>query len=127
MAIPEARTGNAQPVVKGQQAVIDCTIASGASLSAAVNLGEYRLTGIEIPATFGPTTLTFQASVNGTDWFNLYDASGTEKSVTVAVSRRVILSPADFYGIQYLKVRGGTSGSPTTVGGDRVIKLIAEG
>lgn len=113
-------------VAKGQQTVTPIVISSGQSLSAAVDLGVYRMTGIAIPATFEPTTLTFQSSYDGITYNNVYDGTGTEKSVTVAVSRRVILAPADFYGIRYIKIRGGTSGSPTTVAADRTVQLIAE-
>ena len=116
-----------RPTIKGQQSITDCVISSGASLSGAIDLGVYRLVGIAIPATFEPTTLSFQASYDGTTWNNVYDNFGTEKTIAVAVSRRVILSPADFYGVRYIKVRGGTAAVPTTVAADRTIKLIAEG
>lgn len=114
------------PVVKGSQTVSDCTISSGQSLSAAVDLASYRIVGLSIPSTFEPTSVTFQASYDNVTWNNLYDSSGVEKSVVVGISRRILLSPADFYGIRYIKVRGGTAASPTTVAADRIIKLIAE-
>jgi hypothetical protein len=113
-------------VEKGQQAVADCVISSGQSLSAAVDLGVARLVGISTPGALEPTVLTFQASYDGATWNNVYDSAGAEKSVTVGVSRRIILSPADFYGVRYVKVRGGTAASPTTVVADRTLKLIAE-
>jgi hypothetical protein len=117
---------NPLPVGKGQQTVTDCTITSGGSLSAAIDLGVYRLVGIAIPATFEPTSVTFQASYDGSTYNNVYDASGVEKAASVGVSRRVILSPSDFLGVRYVKVRGGTAGTPTTVAADRTLKLIAE-
>lgn len=119
-------SSSAIQVSKSPQSVTDCVISSGASLSAAVDLGVYRLIGVSIPATFEPTSVTFQASYDGTTWNNVYKDDGTELSVVVGVSRRVVLDPAKFYGIRYIKVRGGTSGTPTTVAADRTIKLIAE-
>jgi hypothetical protein len=101
---------NPLPVGKGHQLVADCLISNGQSLSAAVDLGTARLVGIATPAAFEPTALTFQSSYDGATWNNVYDGTGTEKSITVAASRRVILSPADFYGIRYIKVRGGRPG-----------------
>ncbi len=112
------------PVLKGQQSIFDCTIASGQSLSAGVDLGVTRLVGIEIPATFEPSTLTFQASVDNSTWNNIFTSG--ETSVTASPSRRIVVAPADFYGIRYIRVRGGTSASPTTAAADRILKLIAE-
>jgi hypothetical protein len=114
------------PVAKGQQAVADCVISNGQSLSAGVDLGVARLVGLSIPATFEPATLSFQASFDGLTWNNIHDSSGTEKTVAVGASRRVILSPADFYGVRHIKVRGGTAAAPTAVAADRTIKLITE-
>lgn len=116
----------AVPVLKGQQSVADCTITAAGSLSAAIDLGVYRLVGITLPATFEPTTLSFQSSYDGTTWNNVYDSTGAEKTITVGVSRRVILSPADFYGVRWVKIRGGTAAAPVVVAADRVAKLIAE-
>ena len=121
-----ASTSEIGRVLKGQQSISDCTISSGQSLSALVDLGVYRLVGLSIPATFEPTTLTFQSSYDGTTWMNVYDSTGVEKSATVAASRRVIIAPSDFYGIRYIKIRGGTSSASTTVSADRIIKIIAE-
>jgi hypothetical protein len=114
------------PTAKGQQAVADCVISNGQSLSAAVDLGVARLVGLSIPATFEPATVTFQASYDGATFNNVYDSSGVEKTIAVGASRRVILSPADFYGVRYIKLRGGTAASPTVVAADRTVKLIAE-
>ena len=115
------------PIVKGNQTVSECTISSGQSLSAAVDLGSYRLVGISTPNTLTPTTLTFQASYDNVTWNNVYESTGAEKTISVAASRRIVLSPADFYGIRYIKIRGGTSASPATVASDTTIRLIAEG
>jgi hypothetical protein len=114
------------PVGKGHQTVTACLIANTNSLSGAIDLDIYRLVGIAIPATFEPTQLTFQSSYDNATWNNVYDASGAEKIVAVGVSRRVIIQPNEFFGIRYLKVRGGTSGTPTVVAADRTLQLIAE-
>jgi len=114
------------PVAKGQQQIQDCTITSGQSLSAGVDLGVFRLVGLSMPTTLEPTTLTFQSSFDGTNWNNIFTSAGTEVTVISAASRRIIVAPADFYGVRYLRVRGGTSGVPTTVAADRIIKLISE-
>ncbi len=116
---------NPLPAGKGQQTVTDCVISNGQSLSASVDLGVYRLVGISIPSTFEPTTLTFQSSYDGSTWANVFK-DGIEVSEPVGTNRRIVLDPSKFYGIRYVKVRGGTSGSATTVSADRTLKLIAE-
>lgn len=114
-------------VNKGQHKTFTATIANTASLSGAVDLGFYRLCGLETPAAIdSATAITFQASADGATWVNLYDATGAEKSLTVSTSRRIILTPADFYGIRFIKVRLGTAASPTTATASRNITLIAE-
>ena len=78
---------SALTVKKSQQTVTPIVISNGQSLSAGVDLGVTRVVGIELPATFEPTSITFQASVDNTTFVNVYDASGTEKSANTGVSR----------------------------------------
>ncbi len=113
-------------VRKSQQTVSPIVISNGQSLSATVDLGVTRAVGLETPATFEPTTISFQVSSDNTTFVNLYDATGTEKTVTVGVSRRIVLSPADFLGVRYIKIRGGTASSATTVSANRTVQIISE-
>lgn len=116
-----------QTVNKGHQETFTATIANTASLSGAVDLGVYRLCGIETPSAIdSATAITFQASADGATWVNIYDATGAEKSITVSTSRRIILTPADFYGVRFIKVRLGTAASPTTATASRDITLLGE-
>jgi hypothetical protein len=119
--------GAALTVKKDQQTVTACVIASGQSLSPAIDLGVGRLVGITTPSNIdSATAVTFQASYDNATWNNVYDSSGVEKTLTVGVSRWIILSPADFYGMRYVKVRLGTSGTPVAATADRTLQLIAE-
>lgn len=103
------------------------TIATSTTLAAAVKLGTGRLFGIVIPATWTAANLTFQASYDGTNYFNLYDDSGTEVTVTAAASRFIMLAnPMAWFGIQYLIIRSGTSGTPVAQAADRIIGLMVE-
>lgn len=104
---------------------ITATIASGASLSGALNIAGKGLVRILMPAAFSGTALTFQTSMDGVTYYNLYKPDGTEYSVTVAAARAIVLPPADFAGFNYLKVRSGTSGAATTEGADRSVVLVA--
>lgn len=101
------------------------TIANGASLSSAVDIDGSALVGIVVPATFTGTSLTFQMSHDDTTYSNLYDETGTEVTVTISTSRYIRLNPSDWMGCDALKVRSGTSGSPTTQsGGDHSVILV---
>ena len=98
------------------------TIANAASLSGAVRLSG-TLTGIQMPASWTAANLTFQVSVDGDTYQNVYDSSGSEFVVTAAAARYIPLNPADFIDGRWLKVRSGTSGTPVNQGAERVVQL----
>lgn len=101
------------------------TIANGASLSGALNIDQRNLFALLMPTSWTSAAMTFQGSYDGTNYFDLYDETGTEISFTVAASRYVLISsPIKFLGLKKLKVRSGTSGSAVNQGADRVIGVI---
>lgn len=99
---------------------LTATIANGATTSPAVDLGGYALIGLLMPAAFTGTTITFQMSPDNSTFYDVYNTSGTQGSVTVAASRAVIFAAGDFIGERFVKLISGS-----TEGGARVIKLIA--
>jgi hypothetical protein len=99
------------------------TIASGQSLSAAIDLGTYQLARIAFPAAWTAADLTFQVSADGTTYNNLYTAAGTEYTVEADASRDVILTRQDFEAIRYLKIRSGTSGAAVNQAAERTLTL----
>ena len=60
---------NAAPVL------VQVTIASGQSLSSAAALGGYKIIGFALPAAFTKAHLTFQASWDGTNYYEIFDSS----------------------------------------------------
>lgn len=115
-----------------QEAVIE----SGSAVSAAVDMDGKLLVGIEMPSSWTTADLTFQAaridrSANGDfgTYLNVYEVdtantAGVEVTVDAAASRYLgIDNPAPFAGIQSLKVRSGTSGTPVNQGADRTLRL----
>ncbi len=98
-------------------------IANGASLSSAVQIRAGLLSVIEMPAAWTAANLTFQSSGDGTNYMNVYDDAGTEVTVTADASRRIQLSPSDWAGIQYLKVRSGTSAVAVNQAAERTLYL----
>lgn len=104
---------------------VTATIASGASLSGAVDLGQNRLWAVLMPGTWTAAALTFQASLDGITYYSLYDNTGTEVSWTVAASQfQYELFPAKWLAIRWLKIRSGTAGTPVNQGGDRTLTII---
>jgi hypothetical protein len=114
----------AQLVARMTLAAVDFTIASGASLSPAIDLASLGVARIVMPAAWTTANLTFQTSQDGLTYQDLYDAYGVEYTVIAVVAHNIILPPSDFVGMRYLKVRSGTSGSPVTQGGARTVTLI---
>jgi len=113
------------PVISQALETRTVTIANGASLSDAVDLGGRKLVAIDMPASWTAASLTFQASVDGTTFDDLYDGA-TERSLTVAASRYLAFNIADWVSVRFLKVRSGTAASAVNQGGDRVITLVVQ-
>jgi hypothetical protein len=105
------------------------TIANGQSLSNAIDLGAKVLSGILIPAAWTAAGLSFQASDDlGVTWQNLYDATGSEVTITsaaVTAGRRISLDPSLFVGIDFLKVRSGIQSAPVPQGQSTILTLIS--
>jgi len=105
---------------------VTTTITNGTSLSPAIDLADYgyRPIAIVMPAAWTAANLTFQGSHDGSTFNNLYTSAGVEYLVTAAASQYIILNPADFLGVQVLKIRSGTSGTPVNQGADRTLSLV---
>lgn len=106
---------------------LTATIANGASLSDAVKVAG-RMAGIITPVAWTAAALTFQASADGTNFFDLYDAA-TERTLAsgampTAAQRHLHLPPLEWKSINYVKVRSGTSGSPVNQGAARSVIVV---
>ena len=103
----------------------NATIANGQSLSDAIPLKGYVFVGIQMPASWTGANLTLQASADGGVTFaNVYDNEGTEFEISADASRFIRLDPAVMAPFDCVKVRSGTSGSPTNQGGARTLMLV---
>lgn len=109
-----------------QQTTHDTTIASGASLSAAVVLGPHRAVAIVMPTDWTAASLTFEVSVDGgTTYKPLYDVYGQEYTVPAGAARTILLPPSDFASFNALKVRSGSAGTPVNQGADRTLQVAS--
>lgn len=105
-------------------AVVEATIADSASLSSAVNLGKMTLVSIQSTSDLEGAAYTFQGSLDGVTYANLYDEAGAEVNFPVSEARLVKITNAMyFHGLQWIKVRTGTAASATAQTGAITIKL----
>ena len=101
------------------------TIGAAASLSDAEDMKGRRLVGIIMPATWTTADITFQASIDGTNFYDLYDQDGNEVTVTSPTASGFIgIYTAFTFVPTHLKVRSGTTGTPVVQAAGRTITLI---
>lgn len=84
------------------------TIATGTT-STGLSMTRNRVpVAILTPAALTGTSMTFQASLDGTNFYDLYNGS-TQYSVTVAASRYIALNPDVFQGVAFIRLVSGSS------------------
>lgn len=98
-------------------------IANAASVSDVHDLGGLVPVGLFIPAAWTAASITFLVSPDGTTYYDMFDAAGTEYAVIVAVDRFIVLDPTAFSGIPFMKIRSGTKATPVNQGAARTIQL----
>ena len=105
---------------------LDVVISDGTSLSAATSLAGRILVGIYIPASWTAANISFQAANNVADTFvDVYNTSGSEFLLTGAASSVYLpVDPINFYGVNAIKVRSGTTATPVNQSGDITLTLM---
>lgn len=99
------------------------TIANGATVSAAIPTNGFALVGIQLPAAFTGTTVTFQGSVDGTTYQVIKSTtSGSSLSYTVAQGTYAAIDPIPFYGLKFIKLVSGSA-----EGGARTFSVALKG
>lgn len=116
---------NGLPVRSQRSASLTTTIATGATgLSGAIDLDTGTLSALIMPAAWTAAGLSFQISVDGTNFFDFYDKTNAEITMSVAASRAYQLDPSNWLGIRYMKIRSGTTGTPVNQAASRTITLL---
>ena len=111
----------------GSTYVVTATIASGASSSNELNVGEWKYAGLVMPSSWTSAVITFLVSnKSGGTFVPLYDDAGVEVSVTVSQGTAVGLANAALALApwRYVKLRSGTAASPVNQAADRTIELV---
>ncbi len=115
-------------ISKQVRTVVIPTAADG--LSPAVNLDEDTLVGLQMPAAWTTAAISFQSSVDGVTFGNVFDSAGTEATIAsgTALVDRFIPFTKDmvdtFRAIRHVKLRSGVAALAVQQGGARTIKLI---
>ncbi|WP_424133847.1 hypothetical protein [Roseomonas chloroacetimidivorans] len=105
--------------------LLSATIANGAALSGPVDLDDKSLVAIVMPGAWTAAPLTFQCSVdNGATWNNVFDATGSEVSISAATGTHILIEPAKFVGAKLIRLRSGTSAAPVNQAAARTITLV---
>lgn len=97
------------------------TIANGATVSAAADMGAASLVGIITPAALTGTAFGLQASADGVSYADVYGTSGSAVSVTAAPSRYIAVPRTTIDGARFVRVVSGSA-----EGGARSITLVVD-
>jgi hypothetical protein len=101
---------------------LTATIAESASLSDAIQVNGAGICEISLPAEWTTGDLTLQASMNDSDFRDVYDKDGTELVIKAAAGRHIHINPADLPMLaDAIKLRSGTSGTPVAQAAAREI------
>lgn len=116
------------PVSAGSPGKATALILSGQSVSSDIRV-DGKLVGILIPSAWTAAALTFQGSVDGSTFANIYD-DGTERTIAsanVAVDRFLWLNLANWLPFSHIRIRSGTAAAAVNQAADRSLILALAG
>lgn len=95
------------------------TISSGQSVSSAFDSHGAIVCGLIFPSAFTGVTLRLQASVDGTNYYDVYRSDGTPVVIETTVSAYIPLLPEEMAALRFIKLVSSSSEAA-----DRTIKVI---
>ena len=102
-----------------KQFIAEVTIASGQTKTDAINMSNFALMGVEVPATMTGTSLTFEAGSDAASTVPVRDVDGADFSVTLGSGAGVhTVNANDFASFKYIKIVSGSS-----EGAERTLKV----
>lgn len=104
-------------------AVATFTIASAASLSDALHIGIMEPVAIALP-TIDSAKITFQGSVDGTTFYDVHDSTNSEVEEPATTGDLYLDLPDALRGVNYLKIRTGTSAVAVAQSAERTIPVV---
>lgn len=109
------------------RSLLTATIASGESVTAAIDLGNTSLVGFVAPAAWTTAALNIGVSVDGTNWATAaLDSFGSAVSSWSSVTAGAAYSvdPAAMLPWRYIRFRSGTQASPVNQSAARTFTVI---
>ena len=114
--------------------VASATIANGGSLSGVILLEGLVLVSIQMPAAWTAADLTFDGTVDGVNYFPVFDDAAAEVKVPAAAMATLVGKVCvnasileKLSGLYAIKLRSGVTGAVVAQGADRTFKLIGKG
>jgi len=113
--------------------VIPAQFNDGESLSDKVDMTNFVLTGVIVPASWTAASISFQAAApnardkDHADYFVLVDSLNAEVTLTVAANRFVALTAVHaemLKAVNYLRLQSGTSAAPVNQTGAKTLYLV---
>lgn len=93
------------------------------AITASINLEGRILVGVYMSAAWTPAGLSFQGSSDGATWYDVH-TDAAELTATAAAGIYVAFDPVNLWGITFLKVRSGTSGTSVNQAAARTLILM---
>jgi hypothetical protein len=104
---------------------ITATIANGTAGTGSIALGSCFPTGVLMPTTWTAASILVKASLDGTNFYPVYDQYGTMLILTAADSRWIVFNPPDTWGFRFMQLRSvNSSGVDSNQAGTRSLKVI---
>lgn len=96
-------------IPQGSLILSTAIIPSGQTTTETIPTGGSSLCGIQLPATFSGTSLTFLAATQFDGPFQpIYNSTG-QVTYTVVQGEYIAINPQDFYGVFYLQIKSNAS------------------
>lgn len=86
---------------------------SAATTSSVVDLERKTMLALLMPQSWTGTAVTFECSDEAAGTFTTLYKEGANVSVAVAADKQVVLAPADFVGVRFVKLVSGSSETGT--------------
>ena len=87
---------------------IDVSADDNLSSAAKVGVGQ-RIVGLQIPASMTSTSITFSVSSDNSTYRTLRNYTGAVTLTIGATTAQIALDPADFVGVEWIKVGTGSA------------------
>lgn len=104
------------------------TIASGTAVSGAAQVNGQMIDGLILPAAWTAADITFQVSLDGITYSDLFDGYGNQVAIAAVASRAIALPIGLLRAWDYVKLRSAAVGVPATPenqAADRAIVVVS--